>query len=180
MRRGISIILFALTLGAGSLFAALAPSQMPQPGAELKRLGYFVGKWHSDGELKPGPFGPGGKFTESQDAQWMPGGFFLIIHADEQSPMGNGKALMIMGYDSEKKAYTFSAFNSMGQNEVATGTVEGNTWTWQSDSVMGGKQVKTKYTMKEQSPTSYTTKFEMSSEGGPWATIMEGTTSKIK
>jgi len=153
---------------------------MPQPGPELKRLGYFVGKWHGEGEMKPGPFGPGGKFTESQDVQWMPGGFFLIINADEQSPMGNGKTLMIMGYDSEKNAYTFSAFNSMGQNEVATGTLEGNTWTWLSDSVMGGKAVKTRFTMKGLSPTSYTTKFEMSSEGGPWNTIMEGTTTKAK
>jgi hypothetical protein len=180
MRRVILIILFALTLGAGSVFAGMALSQMPRQGPELKRLGYFVGKWHGEGEMKPGPFGPGGKFTESQDVQWMPGGFFLEINADEGTPMGNGKALMIMGYDSEKKAYTFSAFNSMGQNEVATGTVDGNTWTWLSDSVMGGKAVKTKYTMKEQSPTSYTTKFEMSSEGGPWTTIMEGTTSKVK
>ena len=180
MRRVVLIILFALTFGAGSLFAALAPSQMPQPSPELKRLGYFVGKWHSEGEMKPGPFGPGGKFTESQDVQWMPGGFFLIINADEQSPMGNGKTLMIMGYDSEKNAYTFSAFNSMGQNEVATGTLEGNTWTWLSDSVMGGKAVKTRFTMKGLSPTSYTTKFEMSSEGGGWNTIMEGTTTKAK
>jgi hypothetical protein len=153
---------------------------MPQPGPELKRLGYFVGKWHGEGEMKPGPFGPGGKFTESEDVTWMPGGFFLIINADEHSPMGDGKALMIMGYDSEKKQYTFSAFNSIGQNEVATGAVDGNAWTWLSDSVMGGRAVKTRFIMKELSPTSYTTKFEMSSEGGPWTTIMEGTTTKSK
>lgn len=158
---------------------AQAPPQAPKPGPELKRLNYFAGKWRSEGEMKPGPFGPGGKFTESEDAEWMPGGFFLLIHSDEQTPMGNGKTLMILGYNSEKKVYTFNAFDSMGEAETATGTVEGGTWTWLSDSTLMGKQVKSRFTMKELSPTSYTTKFEMSSDGGGWTTIMEGKTTKI-
>jgi len=153
---------------------------MPKPGPEHKQLAYFVGKWRSEGEIKPGPFGPGGKFTESQDVEWMPGGFFLLIHSDETTPMGNGKSLMILGYDSEKKAYTFNAFDSMGQNERATGTLEGDTWTWLSDSTMGGKPVKSRFTIKKLSPTAYNTKFEMAGEGGAWNTIMEGKTTKIK
>ena len=66
------------------------------------------------------------------------------------------------------------------QNETATGTVEGDTWTWRSDSMMGGKPVKSRFTVKELSPTAYTTKFEMAGAGGAWNTIMEGKTTKIK
>src|SRR5262249_28069603 len=79
---------------------------------------------------------------------------------------------MILGYDSEKKAYTFNAFDSMGQNETATGTVEGDTWTWRSDSMMGGKPVKSRFTVKELSPTAYTTKFEMAGAGWGWENVM--------
>jgi hypothetical protein len=175
---------------ASTLFAALfavcvtislakSPPQMPTPGPEVKRLGYFVGKWRSEGEMKPSPFGAGGKYTESEDVEWMPGGFFLLIHSDEKTPMGNGTTLMILGYNVEKKAYTFNAFDSMGESETAMGTLEGDTWTWLSDSVMGGKAVKTRFTMKELSPTSYSTKLEMSADGRAWTTIMEGKTTKV-
>ena|SRR5215469_10885287 len=179
MKRVAGASLLGALVAASAVCLAQAP-QMPKPGPEHKRLAYFVGKWRGEGEMKPGPFGPGGKFTESEDVEWMPGGFFLLIHSDEGTPMGNGKTLMILGYDSEKKAYTFNAFDSMGQTEAATGKLEGDTWTWVSDSMMGGKPVKSRFTMKELSPTAYTTKFEMSSDGGAWNTIMEGKTTRVK
>jgi len=179
MKRAIAASLLVTLVAVSAVCLAQAP-EMPKPGPEHKRLAYFVGKWRGEGEMKPSPFGPGGKFTESQDVELMPGGFFLLIHSDENTPMGNGKTLMILGYDSEKKAYTFNAFDSMGQNETATGTVEGDTWTWRSDSMMGGKPVKSRFTVKELSPTAYTTKFEMAGAGGAWNTIMEGKTTKIK
>ncbi|HKV39747.1 MAG TPA: DUF1579 family protein [Blastocatellia bacterium] len=160
--------------------AGLAQQPSRTPGPEHRKLGYFIGKWHGEGELKPGPFGPGGKFTENEDVQWMPGGFFLLIHSDESSPIGDGKNLMIMGYDADQRAYTFNAFDSSGEAESATGTLEGGTWTWTSDIKMGGKVAKSRFTMKELSPTAYSTKFEMSSDGGTtWMTIMEGKTTKL-
>jgi hypothetical protein len=180
MKRAIASTVFAfLVTACVSLSLAGPRPQMATPGPEAKRLGYFVGKWRGEGEMKPSPFGQGGKYTESEDVEWMPGGFFVLIHSDEKTPIGNGKTLMILGYNSEKKTYTFNAFDSMGQAETATGTVEGDTWTWVSDSVMGGKPVKTRFTMKELSPTSYSTKFEMSADGGAWTTIMEGKTNKL-
>jgi hypothetical protein len=179
MKRVIPYAVFVVMIAAFVSLPLAKSPQVPAPGPELKRLGFFVGKWRGEGEMKPSPFGPGGKFTESDDSEWMPGGFFVVIHADETSPMGSGKALMIMGYNAEKKVYTFNAFNSMGLTEAATGIVEGDTWTWTSDSEMGGKPVKTRYTMKELSPTSYSTKFEMSADGGAWMTIMEGKTTKV-
>ena len=180
MKRAALASLFGALIAACVPCMAQAPAEMPKPGPEHQRLGYFVGKWRGEGEMKPGPFGPGGKFTEAEDVEWMPGGFFLLIHSDEKGPMGNGKTLMILGYDSEKKTYTFNAFDSMGQHESATGKVEGDTWTWVSDSKIAGRQVKSRFTMKQVSPTSYTTKFEMQPEGGSWNTIMEGKSTKIK
>jgi len=156
------------------------PTQAPTVGPEVKKLGFFVGKWHGEGELKPGPFGPGGKYTEDQTSEWMPGGFFVVIHADEKSAMGNGTMLMVLGYDQDQKSYTFNAFNSSGEAETAKGTFDGSTWTWASTFNMGGKQLQTHFIMKVLSSSSYSTKFEMSQDGATWTTILEGKTTKVQ
>src|SRR5262249_12602966 len=58
---------------------ALAPPDM-KPTPEHARLGYFVGKWQTEGEMKPGPFGPGGKLTSQDDCQWFEGKFAGICN----------------------------------------------------------------------------------------------------
>ena len=35
------------------------------PGAEVKKLEYFVGTWTTEGTIAQGPWGMGGKFTSS-------------------------------------------------------------------------------------------------------------------
>ena len=82
------------------LAAVSAQSQMPapKPGPELKKLDYFVGTWTMDGDLKPGPMGPGGKMTGTERIEWMDGGFFLTSHSNFKSAMGNGTGLAVMGY----------------------------------------------------------------------------------
>ena len=60
---------FRLLTGCAVLLAAgpqLVSGQAPKPGPEHARLGYFVGKWKAEGEMKPGPMGPGGKMTVSR------------------------------------------------------------------------------------------------------------------
>ena len=83
-----------------------------------------------------------------------------------------------MGYDPDRKVYTYEAFNSMGQDEISTGTVDGDTWTWLSDEHMGGMTMKGRFTMKVLSPTSYNMKFELSPDGKNWMTAMEGKATK--
>src|SRR5215831_852429 len=164
-------------LALGTIAAAQNPAK-PIPGPELKKLDYFTGNWTSTGDLKPSPFGPGGKFTGSEQNSWMPGGFFLLSHSDESSPMGTGKGLAIFGYDPEEKVYTFQAYNSRGESEHAKGILAGDTWTWTNEEKMQGKLYRGRYSMKMLSPTSYTFKFEMAPEGGNWETVMEGKATK--
>ncbi len=68
------ILLFAFTLAV----YAQPPSQPPKPGPEQKKLGYFIGKWTSEGEAKPSPFGPGGKFTFTENNSWFAGRVFVV------------------------------------------------------------------------------------------------------
>jgi len=85
-----------------------------------------------------------------------------------------------MGYSSEDKTYTYYGIDSSGMvpTTVSRGSVQGDTWVYTDESKMGGKLVKSRYTMKLLSPTSYSFKWEMQGEGGAWSALMEGKSTK--
>jgi hypothetical protein len=163
---------------AASTALAQSPAAPPRPGPEHKRLGYFVGKWANEADMKPSPFGPGGKTTGTETCEWAAGGFAIVCRSEGKGPMGEMKGIGTLAYDNEPKAYAYFSVNSMGMVENGRGTVEGGTWTWTSESKMGGKTVKSRFIMKEGSPTSYTFKWETLSDTGAATTIMEGAARK--
>src|ERR1700731_2177311 len=65
-----------------------------------------------------------------------------------------------------ERTFTYNAFNRTGENESATGTVEGDTLTWLADDTTGGQTMKGRFTMKILSPTADTYKFENAPDGG--------------
>jgi Protein of unknown function (DUF1579) len=162
------------------MILAQAPPQMPKPGPAHKRIGYFAGHWTSEGEMKQSPFGPPGKFTIKDHNEWLAGGFFLVLRSEGKGPMGEMKGLAVMGYKDDEKAYFYSSYDSMGMTDSAKGTVQGDTWTWMSEPKMGGKAVKSRFTIKELSPTSYTFRLETSADGASYSTVMEGKATKVK
>jgi hypothetical protein len=174
----IHMIAFATVLLVAQAAFAQAPGEMPKPSPELKKLDIFAGNWSSEGTTQESPFGPAGKFSIKEHTEWFPGDFFLVSHSNVKVPSGDVKGLAIMGYDRMQKVYTYHAIDSMGMEESATGTVAGDTWTWTTESMMGGKEVKGRYSIKELSPTSMSFKYEMSTDGGPWKLVMEGTSTK--
>jgi len=173
-------IALVIALVSAGVVAIQNPQQPPTPGPEVKKLDYFAGDWKSEGEIKPGPMGPGGKFSGTEHNEWMPGGFFLLSHSTETSSMGNGTGVGVYGYDRDKKVYTFDEFNSAGETVHAKGTLAGDTWTWTSDEMMQGKMTHGRYTVKVTSPTAYTFKLEFQPEGGTWANVFEGKATKTK
>jgi hypothetical protein len=177
MKRIMAAVCFVFCLAGAA--AAQDTSQMPKPGPEMKRLHYYVGTWNSEFEMKAGPMGPGGKMTGTDQSQMMPGGFFVVTHTDGKSSMGEIKELAVMGYDAEAKAYTYDAFNNFGEAEHFKGAVQGDTWTWTSESNVGGKVTKMRFIAKEVSPTMYTMKLEIATGSG-WTTVMEGKSTKAK
>lgn len=159
--------------------AAPAQMEMPKPGAEHKKLDMFAGSWTLDGDMKPGPMGPGGKISMNQEGKWMDGNFFVVIHADfNAGAMGKGTNIAFLGYDPQDKVYTYDEFNSTGEVVHSKGTVEGDTWTWTNDMKMGPQTMKGRFTEKILSPTSYNFKFEMSADGTTWNTVMDGKATK--
>lgn len=172
------IIMVVATLNVAALMSQ-APSGPQKPGPEHKRLAYFVGKWTGEGELKPSPFGPGGMMTSKDDCEWFAGGYHVVCRSEGKGPMGDLKALALIGYNAEDKIYTYYGVDNMGMGELSRGTVAGKAWTWNGESKMGGKVLKSRYTVTEVSPTSYTFKWETSADGGPYALVMEGKATKV-
>jgi len=159
---------------------AVAQMEMPKPGPEHKKLDIFAGSWTLEGDMKPGPMGPGGKMTESEKCEWMEGGFYLVCHSDFKSSMGNGSGISVMGYSADEKSYTYREFNSWGEFDDSKGSIDGDTWTWTSDEKMGGMSMKGKFTMKITSPTTYNLTFERSQDGTKLTTVMDGKATKGK
>ena len=106
------------------LFAVSAWAQMgDKPGAEVKKLDYFVGTWTTEGTVSPGPWGAGGKFSGTHTNEWMSGDFFLVGHGTFKMPSevgGEGTETSIQGYDTDKNVYTRDGFNSGGRHDVTT------------------------------------------------------------
>lgn len=172
-------VLTLLALASAPLLRAQAPA-MPKPGPEHQKLAYFAGRWTEVGEMKPGPMGPGGKVTSSSTCEWFPGGFHLVCRSDGTSAIGPIHNLGILGYSSEPKRYTYYGIDNSGFGGPAYGQLAGDTWTWEGESLMGGQTVKSRYTIKQLTPDSYSWKFEMSLAGGAWTPVGEGTDTRVK
>ena len=167
---------FACLVTASSLYAQTGPT----PAPELKKLDFLAGDWTTEGTFVPGPPGtPPAKFTTTSHAGWMDGNFFLVENGESNMEgMGKMKELVVMGYDPDQKAYTYRNFNSMGQSELSLGKLDGDTWIWTGDEHFGGMTMKGRVTLKVLSPTSYTTKFELSMDGNEWFQAMEAKSTK--
>jgi hypothetical protein len=159
------------TAGAGVAAAQGAPA----PGPEHKKLGFFVGKWNVEGELKPGPMGPGGKYTASDTCEWFEGGYSVICRSEGKMPTGPARSLGILGYNTEEKVYTYYGVDNtaMTMSTVPKGTRQGDTWTYTDEGMMGGQKIKSRVIIKEVSPTEYTFKMDFQGPDGKWMPAME-------
>jgi hypothetical protein len=161
-------------LGIHALSAQEA--RAPKPGPEHKRLGYFVGNWTTEES------GPGGKITAVDRCEWFEGHFAVVCHTEEKSPGSPGKSMHIFGYSAEEKVYTYYGIYSWGETitTVPRGTLQGDTWIYNSEHIMDGKKVKLRNTITEISPTEQRFKFDKQTPDGKWETIAEGKRTKTK
>lgn len=177
--------LAGLAVGVVSLAVlGVASAQGPpaRPGPEHERLGYFVGKWTSEGTMSPSPFGPGGTMTSTDTCEWFEGRFAVVCCYEGKGPMGPTKGLGIMGYSADQKVYTYYGLDNspMTMTSVAKGKVQGDTWTYMDESLFGGQKITSRYTLQIASPETYSFKWEMQGPDGKWTTVAEGKATKAK
>jgi hypothetical protein len=117
----------------------IAKSQ-PSPGPEQRKLGIFLGKWHTTGEVAATDATSAARVDAIDTYEWYPGEFFLVHHAD--GLVGNDaiKSVEIMGYDAERQCSFAPFFDSTGGFGTEEIRLDGNIWTWRGSNVMGVKE----------------------------------------
>jgi hypothetical protein len=107
---------------------------------EQKKLGVFLGKWHTTGDVAATKSTPAAKVDAFDTYEWYPGKFFLVHHADGKVGDDTIKSIEIMGYDSHRQCYFGSFFDSTGGFGTEEIRLDGKTWTWRGSNVMGVKE----------------------------------------
>jgi hypothetical protein len=138
-------------------------------------LEYFLGKWTVESEIKANEFVRAGKTVSTETCMLGPGEFYVECRAEGQLPT----RLAIIAYDSHAKVYTSYYANSGGLVGAATGSVNGNTWTWMVEDKFAGKAIKGRTTITMLSPTEHTSKYEMADGNGGYTTLVEGKATKV-
>ena len=154
----------------------------PQPTAEHKKLGYFVGRWNSEVQMKNSAAGRVGTYTATEECKWFTGNFSVVCHSQANTPTGNVAAISIMGYDPVERAYIYFETDSEDETVCARGTVIDNTWTWtwtKEDKTSGGL-TRIRLTQKPVSEDSFTIKAEMASAYTPFSVVAEGKETRLK
>ena len=84
--------------------------------------------------------------TSTDDCQWFEGGFSVICRSEGKTPAGPTKSIGILGYSPEEKVYTYYGVDNtnMTMASVPKGTIQGDTWTYNDEGMMGGKKFKTR------------------------------------
>jgi len=177
--RRIAILLFLSVFCSATAMQAQAPA--PKPNPELKKLLPLVGHWTYEGEYKPGPLGPGGKFTGEYSARMILGGFFLQEWFTEKGPAGETRILGLDGYDPVSKNFVGNFYLSEGSRLSVVFTVAGNTHTLVGKLVTAGKQYQYKGTFTfAPDLASATLKEEISVDSKTWAPWHESQWTKAK
>ncbi len=144
------------------------------PSPQHQKMDYFAGDWKMQGTMKLSPTVPGGDFTSTEHSEWVSGNFFLQTKSSMHSVMGDTRGVRVMEYNADDNVYTYNAYNSLGEHQMATGHVLDNTWTWISEAKLNGVIAKGRYTITVVSPVVYTFKYETLTSNGSWTTVMEG------
>lgn len=94
--------------------------------------------------------------------------------------MGPMEGLGIMGYSTEEKAYVYYGVDNspMAWASVPRGTFADGVWTYDDESKMGGKMVKSRYVMKQVGKKSYTSTWSILGDDGKWVVAMEATSTR--
>jgi hypothetical protein len=182
MRRIFGVLGICTTMTiAGLQFASAQQQQSSKPGPEHEKLGFFVGKWNAEGEVKPGPMGPGGKMKTTDTCEWFEGRYSVICRSEGTTPMGPSKSIGILGYSTEDKAYTYYGVDNSGMTmaSVPKGTRQGDTWTYTDEGTMGGQKYKSRVIIKELSPNSYSFRMDMQGPDGKWTPMMESMNKRV-
>lgn len=170
-----------LVLVISILGLSLAQTTSADEQAATRKLGVFVGKWHSEGAFLDSPYSKAGKVTSNIDCAWSPQGNFLICEQLITDSSGQHTQLSVFSYNSKDGNYTISSMAGPGK-EPWNGTliINGNIWTYPGGYEANGKKVQIRTINDFSVPGVEGFKTEFSDDGGAhWTLTLQGTGHKI-
>jgi hypothetical protein len=161
--------------------AAQAQTTAPKPDPALKQMHVWLGHWTAEEELKPGPWGPGGKFTLDYTGQMIFGGFFYQGRWTVKGVLGDAMGFDLEAYDPENKNFVSNWYQNNGMAFSGVLNITGTTHTFTGRFVLGGKpyRIRSVFTFAPDL-ASITVKSEMSADGKTWTPFTEGKYTKAK
>jgi hypothetical protein len=101
---------------------------LSQPGPDHERLGLLVGRWKTDGFVRPGDWGPSARIVAVDTYEWLDGGFFLFHRFDAVVGPDEVKGIEIIGYDPESRNYRGVSFDNQGAAGTFHASLAGRVW----------------------------------------------------
>ena len=176
-------VLIAIVFSAAATAFLVAQAQPQSQAAAAptpqQMMGYFAGDWKLTGTAKISPSGPSTPYSATEHGEWLPGGYFLEIRSKSHGPLGDVHGVRMLEYNSGKNLYTYNAYNSLGEHQIGICKVQGGSWVWSADEKMNGVITEGRYTVTLTSPNAYNFKSEVRKPAGGWATVMEGTATRV-
>ena len=181
MRHRVPMIAVALVL---LLCTPVAFSQAPtaQPGPEVKKMADMIGTWSTTYEMKAVPgVSPAGKATSTRTCVWTAGGFGVSCEETlHMGAMGTITSDALIAYDAAAKNYIHSEVSNDGEAFVSRGTVNGDTWVFDNDSMMQGKPTHGRFTAKYTSKDTCEMKYEAGPDANSMQLILDGKETRVK
>ncbi len=154
----------------------------PKPDPHVRKLAIVVGKFANEGHLKEGALGPNSPAQEAKgidDCKWVAGGFGVYCNSTTDIAGLKVAEAAIFYYDPVAKIYHYHSVDSAGGSESSQGTVSNDTWTWNGESVQGGKVLHIRYIMKATSKDSFEYSVEAGDNEAAMRPVMTGKDTRI-
>jgi hypothetical protein len=99
-------------------------SPSKKQSAQLKKLSFLIGRWHTKGEILQGASAASKDIRGMDTYEWVSGGLFILHRVDVFMGTERTEAIEIIGYDENRKSYFMKSFDSQGASPVMYATLE--------------------------------------------------------
>lgn len=128
----------------------------------LAKLAAFEGTWTVVGQ----------EAAYRETCGWSENGRFLVCKAEDKEGGKSSWTTSVMGYSSEKQAYTHTLFGASGNIRSMVGWFDGSNWTFTGETQRGGDTRRLQVSI---APTDKGFRFrqDVSTNGSPWQVTAE-------
>lgn len=161
------------------LAALIAVFAVAQNTANTAPLAAFIGHWEGGGVFYDTAMSKAGTITSNTDCAWSPEGHYLICEQSISDDKGTHQQLTVYTADSQGGGFTYYTITGSAAPFTGKVKIEGNKWTYDNSFEQSGKTTEVRTTnLFSGEDESFKTEFSV--EGGPWTTMLDGKSHRVK